>query len=64
MTRKRTTISLSGPLKLKRLIRNSLAEEAAINRGIARDPDTYVMSDEQFERCKPVRFPGSKGRGG
>lgn len=29
------------------------AEEAAINRGIAEDPDTLEMTSEVFKRAKP-----------
>lgn len=32
-------------------------EEAAINAGIAADPDTYEPTDEEFTRFKPVK-PG------
>ncbi|SAK58449.1 hypothetical protein AWB79_02534 [Caballeronia hypogeia] len=28
-------------------------EEAEINRGIALDPDTWELSDEDFKRLKP-----------
>lgn len=28
-------------------------EDAAINRGIAKDPDTYELSDEEFKQLRP-----------
>lgn len=31
-------------------------EEEAINRGIALDPDTWELSDEDFKRLKPYAF--------
>ncbi|RAS14924.1 BrnA antitoxin family protein [Paraburkholderia bryophila] len=34
------------------LIRNTAEEEAAIERGIAADPDTFVPTDEQFAQMK------------
>jgi uncharacterized protein (DUF4415 family) len=34
------------------LIRNTPEEEAAIERGIAVDPDTFVPTDEQFAQMK------------
>ena len=34
-----------------KLTRNSAAEEAAIEAGIRTDPDTYVMSDEEFSQA-------------
>lgn len=37
------------------LIRPTAAEERAINRGIALDPDTYVPTDAEFAEMKPVR---------
>ena len=30
-------------------------EEALINAGIALDPDTYELSDEEFKQLKPMR---------
>lgn len=30
-------------------------EEAVINAGIAADPDTYELTDEEFARLKPMR---------
>ena len=32
-------------------------EDAAINAGIAADPDTYELSDEEFKRLRPVGRP-------
>ncbi len=32
-------------------------EEAVINAGIAADPDTYELSDEEFIQLKPVGRP-------
>ncbi|MEQ5838911.1 hypothetical protein BWP39_02735 [Paraburkholderia acidicola] len=34
-------------------------EDAAINRGIAADPDTYEVSAEDFKKMKPL---GARGR--
>ncbi|PQV50986.1 BrnA antitoxin family protein [Paraburkholderia sp. BL21I4N1] len=34
-------------------------EDAAINRGIAADPDTYEVSDEDFKKMKRL---GTRGR--
>jgi uncharacterized protein (DUF4415 family) len=30
------------------------AEERAINAGIARDPDTYVLGEEEFKQLRPA----------
>lgn len=30
-------------------------EEAAINAGIAADPDTYELTDAEFKRLRPMR---------
>ncbi|MCG1017359.1 MULTISPECIES: BrnA antitoxin family protein [Burkholderiaceae] len=38
--------------KRSTLIRNTAQEEAAIERGIAADPDTFVPTDEQFAQMK------------
>lgn len=38
--------------KPRKLIRNTPEEEAAIARGIAADPDTFVPTDEQFVQMK------------
>jgi uncharacterized protein (DUF4415 family) len=38
-----------------KLLRHSPEEEAAINRGIAADPDTYELSAEEFKALRP--FP-------
>lgn len=47
------------PKKLKPAIHIPDAEEdAAINRGIADDPDAFELDDEWFARAKPVwEFP-------
>ncbi|PMS37901.1 uncharacterized protein (DUF4415 family) [Trinickia symbiotica] len=37
----------------RKLIRNTPEEDAAILRGIAEDPDTYIPSDEEFAQMKP-----------
>jgi uncharacterized protein (DUF4415 family) len=39
-----------------KLIRPTDAENATINAGIAADPDTYVLSDDEFAQLK--RPPG------
>jgi uncharacterized protein (DUF4415 family) len=38
--------------KRPKLIRNTPQEDAAIERGIAADPDTFVPNDEQFAQMK------------
>jgi uncharacterized protein (DUF4415 family) len=38
-----------------KLIRNTPEEEAAIDRGIAADPDTYALSSGEFKTLRP--FP-------
>ena len=37
-----------------KLIRPTAAEDAAINAGIAADPDTYELSDEEFKKLRPA----------
>jgi uncharacterized protein (DUF4415 family) len=37
----------------KKVMMPSDEEDAAINAGIAADPDTYVPSDEQFAQMRP-----------
>ncbi len=32
-------------------------EDEAINRGIAADPDTYELSDEEFKTLRPIGRP-------
>ncbi|MFM0322459.1 hypothetical protein [Caballeronia glebae] len=39
--------------KVKDLIYLTPEEEEEINRGIALDPDTWELSDEEFKRMKP-----------
>jgi len=39
----------------RKYLRNTLEEEAAINAGIAADPDTYELSDAEFKELKPLR---------
>lgn len=43
----------------RKLILPTAAEDAAINAGIAADPDTYEMSDEQFAKAAAAK----RGRG-
>jgi len=38
-----------------KLIRPTKTEEAAINAGIAADPDTYELSDAEFRQLRPAR---------
>ena len=38
------------------LVLNSAEEDAAINVGIAADPDTYELSDEEFAQLRPIRL--------
>ncbi|SAL81240.1 hypothetical protein AWB68_06068 [Caballeronia choica] len=42
--------------KLK-LTRHSPEEEAQIQRGIDSDPETFIPSDEQFAKMKPLGRP-------
>jgi uncharacterized protein (DUF4415 family) len=37
-----------------KFLRNTPAEEAAIQRGIDADPDTFVPTDDQFARMRPA----------
>ena len=39
----------------KKLITPTVEEEAQINKGIAADPDTYELSDEEFKQLRPFR---------
>ena len=38
----------------RRLIKPTAREERAINAGIARDPDTYELSAQEFKELRPV----------
>ena len=38
-----------------RFITPTAEEEAQINKGIAEDPDTYVLTDEEFKQLRPFR---------
>lgn len=42
-------------MKKTKLIRPTAQENTAINAGIAADPDTYELSDEEFAQLKPLR---------
>jgi uncharacterized protein (DUF4415 family) len=39
----------------RKFIRPTKAEDAAINAGIAADPDTYELSAVEFRQLRPVR---------
>jgi len=41
-------------VKVKRKRRAAVAEETAINRGIAADPDTYELTEADFKRMEPL----------
>lgn len=41
----------------RKLIMPTPDEDAAINRGIAADPDTYELGEEEFKRLKRVGRP-------
>ncbi len=41
----------------RKLLLNTPEEEAQINAGIASDPDTYELSDEEFRQLRPVGHP-------
>jgi uncharacterized protein (DUF4415 family) len=41
----------------QKLYRNTPEEEAEIQRGIDADPDTFVPSDEQFAKMRPLGRP-------
>jgi len=40
-------------MKKTKLIKPTAQEDAAINAGIAADPDTYELSREEFKQLKP-----------
>ena len=41
----------------RKLLLNTPEEEAQINAGLASDPDTYALSDEEFALLRPVGHP-------
>lgn len=41
----------------RELILPTPEEDEAINRGIAADPDTYELSDEEFKTLRPLGRP-------
>jgi uncharacterized protein (DUF4415 family) len=43
----------------RKILINTPEEEAAINAGIAADPDTYELSDTEFKQLRPGRPLGS-----
>lgn len=42
----------------RKILLNTPEEEAQINAGIAADPDTYELTDEEFARLKPMPLRG------
>lgn len=42
-------------MKKTKLIRPTAEEDAAINAGIAADPDTVELTDTQFRELRPLR---------
>jgi uncharacterized protein (DUF4415 family) len=49
--------------KNRKIIMPTPEEDAAINRGIAADPDTYELSDEEIRNLRPLAET-AKNRGG
>lgn len=45
----------SVPMKKRKLIEPTPAEDRRINAGIAADPDTYELSDEEIGGMQPFR---------
>jgi uncharacterized protein (DUF4415 family) len=43
----------------RKILLNTPEEEAAINAGIAADPDTYELSEAEFKQTRPGRPLGS-----
>ncbi len=41
----------------RKMLLNTPEEEAQINAGITSDPDTYELSDEEFQQLRPVGHP-------
>lgn len=39
----------------RKLMLNTPEEEAQINAGIAADPDTYELTEEEFKQLRPAR---------
>jgi len=50
------------PARKSEFILPTAREDAKINKGIAADPDTYVMSDEAFERAAQNAEKRKRGR--
>lgn len=48
------------PRLIEGLIRPTPEENAEINRGIALDPDTWELTDEDFKKMKPYAVWMSK----
>jgi uncharacterized protein (DUF4415 family) len=46
--------------KNRKFVMPSDAEEAAINRGIAADPDTYEVSREEIQEMRPLKNRGGR----
>ena len=38
----------------RKILLNTEAEDSTINQGIALDPDTYEVSDEDFRHLRPI----------
>jgi uncharacterized protein (DUF4415 family) len=46
--------------KNRKIVMPTDEEEAAINRGIAADPDTYEVSREEVQEMKPLKNRGGR----
>mgnify|MGYP000004534908 FL=1 len=49
---------ISYPEHMKRIIRHSAAEDAAITKAALEDPDSIPFTDEEWEKARPTMIRG------